>query len=287
MLDYHTPPPPDDETTPPDWPAYPAPWPTAGVSSPYGQPTPTATFPLAEGLEQLAQHWQRHGLPHLAELQVRLWVAVGLTAVACGLATLWASSFIGWAKGLAPPQTLFVQLVPGEAMWVWLKAVVVLGCGLSLPVWVWQGVAFLAPALTRTEARWLGGGVALLTGCALAGAAFALWLLLPATLGFLLSFGEGLAMPQLSLASYMGTLWSLVGLTALVFELPVLMLVLSLCRLVPAPLWLRLWREATVVSLLVAAVVTPTQDPVTLLILAVPLLVLYGGMGWLCRVLVR
>jgi sec-independent protein translocase protein TatC len=235
----------------------------------------------------LAQHWQRYGLPHLAELQVRLWVAIALTAVACGLATLWASPFIGWAKGLAPPQTLFVQLVPGEAMWVWLKAVLVVGLGLSLPVWVGQGAAFLAPALTPTEAKWLGLGMALLTGCALAGAGFALWLLLPATLSFLLSFGEGLAVPQLSLASYMATVWSLVGLTALVFELPVLMLVLSMCRIVPAQRWLHLWREATVASLLIAAIVTPTQDPVTLLILAVPLLVLYGGMGWLCRVLVR
>jgi sec-independent protein translocase protein TatC len=85
----------------------------------------------------------------------------------------------------------------------------------------------------------------------------------------------------------MATVWSLVGLTALVFELPVLMLVLSMCRIVPAQRWLHLWREATVASLLIAAIVTPTQDPVTLLILAVPLLVLYGGMGWLCRVLVR
>jgi sec-independent protein translocase protein TatC len=111
--------------------------------------------------------------------------------------------------------------------------------------------------------------------CFLLGVAFAYAVLLPAMLGFAASFSSEQIRTVVDVTEYYGFVTTSVLLMGAVFELPVLMSIGAWAGIVRAEVLRRYRRHAAVLILIVAAVLTPTPDPINQLIFAMPLYVLY------------
>jgi sec-independent protein translocase protein TatC len=160
------------------------------------------------------------------------------------------------------------------------------GIILAMPVLVHQGIMFLAPALTRQEKKWVYIIIPWIFIMFLAGVAFGFFMLAPWTIWFLYNFGSNIAELFPRISNYIGFLTKLLLLTGFVFEMPVISTFLARIGLLK-PEWLSSKRPiAIIIAFVVAAVITP-PDPITQLILAIPLIILYEMSIWLARLVYR
>lgn len=155
-----------------------------------------------------------------------------------------------------------------------LKMTALVGIALSSPVWLYQMWAFVVPAMTKQERRYARPFIAVSSSLFLVGAVFA-YLVLPTGLGFLLTIGgEGLV-PLLDAEGYLNFVGFMLLGFGLVFEMPVAIFFAGLLGLVSLD-QLRAGRRTAIVAIVVlAAVVTPSQDPYTMILLSIPLYVFY------------
>ena len=109
----------------------------------------------------------------------------------------------------------------------------------------------------------------------LGGLAFAYWVVLPLTLSCLLTFGAEFAEPDLRIGSYINFVTRLMLVLGVVFETPLVVMGLAKLGVVTSRKLLGWWRYAIVGAFVLAAIVTPSIDPVTQGIVAGPIIVLY------------
>jgi sec-independent protein translocase protein TatC len=109
----------------------------------------------------------------------------------------------------------------------------------------------------------------------LTGVAFAYYVALPPALRFLFNFGDDIAEPNIRVGSYIDFVTRLLFWTGVSFETPIVVMFLAKFRIVSARQLVHWWRLAIVAAFLIAAVVTPTIDPVTQSFVAGPIIVLY------------
>jgi sec-independent protein translocase protein TatC len=169
----------------------------------------------------------------------------------------------------------FLQLAPGEFLFVSLKVAGYAGLTLALPWVLYEGLSFVLPGLTRREQRLVAPAVAGSAVLFLAGLAFAWWALVPAALSFLVSYGADVVEPLWSIERYLDFVLLLMVATALAFQLPVLQLLLAALGLVQARTMLGAWRFVVVAAALAGAVLTPSTDPITMLLLTGAITALY------------
>ncbi len=213
---------------------------------------------------------------HLDELRRRLGVSLAALLVAVGISATQAGRLVEWLRrpaGEALPRFAFFS--PTEPLVAYLKVAALSGIALAMPVILWQAWAFVRAGLTRQE-RWRGvvliwwGSVSFL-----AGLAFAYGVLLPLSLRVLLGLGAGQFEPVISVDRYLAFATTLLFWCGCLCELPVVLWILAVAGVV-TPEWLRQQRPYAVLALVVvAALVTPTTDAVTLGLVALPLLLLY------------
>ncbi|MCP9807818.1 twin-arginine translocase subunit TatC, partial [Cyanobium sp. HWJ4-Hawea] len=161
-----------------------------------------------------------------------------------------------------------LQLAPGEFLFVSIKVAGYAGLTIALPYVLYEVLAFVLPGLTSRERRLVAPAVA---GSALlfaAGLAFAWWALVPAALAFLVEYGADVVEPSWSIERYLDFVLLLMVATALAFQLPVLQLLLGALGLIKARAMLAAWRWVVVVAAIAGAVLTPSTDPVTMLLLS-------------------
>jgi sec-independent protein translocase protein TatC len=131
------------------------------------------------------------------------------------------------------------------------------------------------PGLSRRERRLVAPAVAGSTLLFAAGLAFAWSALVPAALRFLVSYGADVVEPIWSIERYLDFVLLLMVATALAFQLPVLQLLLGALGLIDARTMLGAWRWVILISALAGAVLTPSTDPVTMLLLGGAITALY------------
>ena len=171
------------------------------------------------------------------------------------------------------PKLIATQLT--ENLGVTMKVSVVAGLVLAFPIVLYQAVRFVAPGLTGRELRYLLAFLPASLICFAAGCAFAYFVLLPPALGFLLDWGSELATPHIRISNYVNTTVMLLFWMGVVFETPVVMFLLAKLGIVTArqfSVWRRYW---VVVAFILAALITPTIDPVNQALVAAPLIVMY------------
>jgi sec-independent protein translocase protein TatC len=159
---------------------------------------------------------------------------------------------------------------------VTLKLSLYAGVVLASPVWLWQMWRFITPGLYSNEQRYavvfVGSSVVLFA----LGGAFA-YLTLSRGLRFLLGFATGGLASLLTFDSYLSYVTALVLVFAVSFEFPLLVVMLNLVGVLSYQR-LRRWTRGVVFGIFAfAAVATPSQDPFTMLALAVPITLLYAG----------
>jgi sec-independent protein translocase protein TatC len=225
---------------------------------------------------------------HLEELRKRLWVCVGAIAATSTVSFAWAGQLIDWLK--QPAGTLLPKLAffsPPEAVLAYMKVAVTAGLILSMPIVLYEVWAFIRPGLTLQEQRYGLGFVWWGSMLFLVGGAFAYWVLLPVSLQFLLGFGGGQLEPVISIGRYLAFTTMVILASGVVFQLPIAVLMLAKLGIVTPQTLRRKWRHALVTMVVVAAILTPTTDVATMLLMTVPMLALYEISIWVAVLAVR
>jgi sec-independent protein translocase protein TatC len=138
---------------------------------------------------------------------------------------------------------------------------------------VWQ---FIAPGLYKKEKRLVFPFLFWGTLLFYTGAAFCFWLVMPAAFPAMLAFAEDATLaPMLSLSEQLSIVLAMLLGFGVVFEVPVIIAFLSLIGLVQASTLAKYRRVAIVVNVTLAAIITPTGDPLNLALMAVPMIVFY------------
>jgi len=184
-----------------------------------------------------------------------------------------------------PVNSLYFQS-PIEAFMVRMKISFVLGAMIAFPFVLFRLWSFVAPGLFVHERRRVYPLVTSSTVLFYAGVVFCYTILIPVVLEFLLSFGTEYLNPLLTVGSYFGFVARLCFTFGVVFQVPIIVFLLSTLGLVTPVTLLRQWRYAVVLIFVAAAILTP-PDPLSMLIMALPVLGLYIGSVVIAYVVVR
>lgn len=214
-------------------------------------------------------------IEHLEELRFRIIVCLVFLCVNTIISYFFAPAIFSWLtyplKGLVEK---LVFLRPTEAFLVRIKVSFLSGVFISSPVFLYQFWSFITPGLRQKERRiffpFLISSLLLFLG----GAGFSYFLVLPLGLKFFLRFATEQMVPMLTVSSYISFLGILLLAFGIVFELPLLIMLLTHLRIISASLLAGKRLYAIVGIFIVAAFLTP-PDVITQILLAVPLLILY------------
>lgn len=165
---------------------------------------------------------------------------------------------------------------PNEAFLTRLKLSGVMGLFVVAPFIFFKFYMFVLPGLHRREAKVVTPLLIATTLLFYTGVAFAFLVVIPQIIPFLLSFGTQVLEPLIGVGPYFSMVTQLCLAFGLVFELPLLVLFLSVIGVVSPRLLLRTWRMAVVVIFTISAVLTP-PDVISQVMMAVPVLILYFG----------
>jgi len=243
---------------------------------------PTTKMASTEGHPQRALNERRLSiLDHLEELRKRVWGCVAVILLASIVSFVWTDQMVEWLKRPAGPALQrFAFFSPPEAFLAYMKVAITVGLFLSAPMILSQVWAFVSPGLTVRERRYGFGFIWWGSLLFVVGGAFAYWVLLPLSLRFLLNFGHGQMEPVMSVSRYLSFTTMVILSCGLAFQLPLVMFVLARLGLVSSHMLRQKWRHAVVAIVVAAAILTPTADVATLLLLAVPMLALYELSIW-------
>jgi sec-independent protein translocase protein TatC len=228
-------------------------------------------------------------MEHLAELRFRVFMSAIGVVIGLAISAYFGGEIIDFLKEPAEKRREDFQLQfiePFELFVTYFRVSLLGGLILGMPMIVYQGLRFVSPALRGNERWWLYGTVFGATILFLGGVAFSFYIALPPALDFLLNFDDELAEPNIRVGSYIDFVTRLLFWTGVSFETPLVVMYLARFRIVRANQLLRWWRIAIVGAFVIAAVVTPTWDPITQSLVAGPIIVLYFlgiGLAWLVQ----
>jgi sec-independent protein translocase protein TatC len=154
-----------------------------------------------------------------------------------------------------------------------VKVALAAGFVLASPVWLYELWAFVTPGLQRNERRWTIGFLATGVPLFIAGGAFC-YLILPRTTKVLLGFTPDQVGSIVDFNDFLSIVIRLMLVFGLGFEVPVFVVMLNLLGVLSARRLAGWWRQVTLGIFLFAAIATPTGDPLTMTVLAVPLCIL-------------
>ncbi|MEN8193058.1 MAG: twin-arginine translocase subunit TatC [Bacteroidota bacterium] len=216
-------------------------------------------------------------LQHLEELRWR--VVYSLIGILIGTIVTWIFiDFLVENILLIPAKKADINLQnlrPFGQLFLFMQIAIIGGFVLSIPNIFLQVWKFIAPALKKTERKYITLIVIFSTICFLSGVAFAYFIMLPLTLTFAGQFGTPEIENNFAIAEYFSIIISVMLGAALVFELPMLSFLLSKLGIL-TPQIMRKFRKHSIITILVfAAILTPGTDPVAQVLLAIPLTLLY------------
>jgi len=226
-------------------------------------------------------------------MALRKVLVVAAYAIALGTIIGWFISDQTFAY-LATPVTLlknitFITTTPMEPMLVKLKVSLFIGIALAFPVLTWQIWSFVLPALKKNERKYLYLIVPSSVILFLAGAALCFYLVMPIGVKFLLfSSGGGVqSTPFVTKTSYLSFILTFLLTFGLVFQLPIVLLILVRLGVLSPQTLAQKRRWAILVIIITVAIVTPSPDYLTQLLLVVPMYLLYEISIWLGYLVVR
>ncbi len=229
--------------------------------------------------EGMSEEVEMSFFEHLEELRTRIFyalIAVVVGALGCFTVVRQLVALLEVpAKGVK-----FLQLTPGEYFFVSIKVAGYGGILVATPVILYQVIQFVLPGLTKRERRLVLPVVIGSSFLFLGGLLFAYYLLIPAALNFLVSYGADVVEQFWSIERYFEFVLVLLLATGLVFQVPVVQILLALLGIVSSGQMLKSWRTVVVSAMVAGAVITPSTDPITQSLLAGAILGLYfGGVG--------
>lgn len=220
---------------------------------------------------------------HLEELRKVLLVSLAALAVATVI------TYFGFRSQLLslltrPVKELGVSLVyitPAEAFFTSIKMSFLAAIFLALPVILWEVWSFILPALHPHERRWVYIVMPFSLIFFFGGIVFGYSVVLPVALRFLLVTASEGFQPLITISRYLGFLTTFVLPFGVIFQLPLVVMLLTRLGLVSPQFLARNRKLAVLVIMVIAAVITPTPDVVSQLLLGLPMVLLYESSIWL------
>ncbi|MFQ5996034.1 MAG: twin-arginine translocase subunit TatC [Dehalococcoidales bacterium] len=221
-------------------------------------------------------------LSHLLELRTRLIKSLIAVAVASVLAFIFYD-WIFYILKLPAEGINLVYIEMTEMIGTIMKVCLAAGIILAMPYLVFHGIMFVSPALTSKEKKYVYLILPWIALMFLGGVVFGYFILIPPATRFLTSFGADIATPEIRVGNYISVVTRLLLAIGLVFEMPVITTFLA--RLgVLKPKWLSDRRRTAIIfAFILAAIITPTFDPINQSLVAIPLIVLYEMSIWLAK----
>ncbi len=223
---------------------------------------------------------------HIRSIKQRLLI-VGATVMAAFVVTFaYAADLVAWLRRPLADDLVFYG--PTEAFFATVKVAFFGAIVVSLPVIFHQFWKFIEPALLGTERRWAVPLFVLAAALFVLGLTFCNLVILPLVIEFFVDFGmERAFTPELGVGTYIDFNTKFLLIMGCAFELPLGMTLLARAALVHWRQFAQFRRHAVLTALIVSAVVTPDATMFTMLLMAVPLMVLYEigiwGAWWLGR----
>jgi sec-independent protein translocase protein TatC len=167
------------------------------------------------------------------------------------------------------------NLRPFGQLFLYFQVAIIGGIVLSLPNLFYQLWKFISPALRKNERKYIWWIVVFSSVCFLSGIVFAYFVMLPLALKFAEQFGSKAIQNQFAIDEYMSIIISVMLGSGFVFELPMISFFLTKLGILTPNFMKKYRRHAIVIIMILAAFLTPGADPVSQVVLAVPLVILY------------
>lgn len=225
-------------------------------------------------------------LEHLQELRKRLIKCVIAVLITTIISFVFAKHIFNIlilpAEGI---NLVYIEMT--EMIGTYMRVCLVSGIILAMPFLIYQFLMFVSPGLTPKEKRsvyLIFPWIALMFA---AGVVFSYFILIPPATKFLITFGSDIATPQIKIGNYISIVARLLLAIGLVFEMPVITTFLSRLGII-TPKWLSDKRKsAIIIAFILAAIITPTFDPLNQTLVAAPLIILYEMSIWLAKLVQR
>jgi sec-independent protein translocase protein TatC len=216
---------------------------------------------------------------HIEELRQRIFLLFWIILLLTCIAFIEVKDLVKILE-LPVQNVKFFQLSPGEYFISTIKISFYTGLLFSSPFVIGQLILFLLPGLTKKETRII---LPLLLSSLILfglGLAFSYYTLIPAALNFFLNYSEEVLEPFWSFDQYFEFILVLFYSTGLAFQIPIIQILIGLLNIVSAKQMLGAWRYIILLSTILGAILTPSTDPLTQLLLSLAILLLYfSGLG--------
>lgn len=216
---------------------------------------------------------------HIEELRQRIFLLFWIILVLTCVTFIEVKSLV---KILEFPieNVKFFQVAPGEYFISTIKISFYTGLLFSSPFGIGQLILFLLPGLTKKETKII---LPLLLSSLILfglGLVFSYYTLIPAALNFFLNYSEEVLEPFLSFDQYFEFILVVFYSTGLAFQIPIIQILVGLLNIVSPKQMLGAWRYIILLSTILGAILTPSTDPLTQLLLSIAILLLYfSGLG--------
>jgi sec-independent protein translocase protein TatC len=254
------------------------------VSLPTRLPTHLPKLPNPEEPDQFEEMTLLEHMEELRDRIIRSVIAIGVAFIA---GVVLAEPLLKRLQIESNAVGGFDVVSPTDPITIYFKIALYIAIGLALPVLMWQLVGFLLPGLTNKEKRFLYLSMPFVIALFLGGAAYGFFFAAPRALQFLSGFMSDIyewSPEGPDVINFYLTL--MVGL-GLAFQLPVVMFVLAKLGVVSPQKMRSIRKYAVIVLLALAAVITPSTDPINMMVVFVPLYLLYESGILVSRVFAR
>jgi sec-independent protein translocase protein TatC len=211
---------------------------------------------------------------HLDELRSRLFKSILAVGLGMAIAVFFTNPVLNFIKNTYGDQLRVLD--PTDSVVIFFRVALFLGAVIASPMITYQLFMFVLPGLTRKERRWVFLSLPATTFLFLVGVLFTWSFLIPAYIGFLKGFQSDVFKVDWTADNYIGFITAVLFWHAAAFETPLIFFVLGRFGVVTARSMIGYWRHAIVASSVVAAFITPTVDPLTMIVITVILVGLYA-----------
>ncbi|MGB9616369.1 MAG: twin-arginine translocase subunit TatC [Desulfomonilaceae bacterium] len=239
--------------------------------------------------EQVVEEERMSFLEHLEELRSRLIRAAIAIGIGFGVCIAFGervfSIFAAPITKLLPKNSSLVFTSLPDPFFVYLKVAFITGIFLALPYVLYQVWLFVRPGLLEKEKKLAVPFIVVSTLLFYLGAVFAYFIVFPAAFQFFLSYETAELKPMISIKDYVSLVMLLMLAFGVIFETPIVIVVLGLLGIVDSSLLKKGRRYFIVLAFIIAAILTPTPDVINQTLMAIPLIIFYELGIYLLRVI--
>jgi sec-independent protein translocase protein TatC len=217
-------------------------------------------------------------LEHLRELRKRLIKSAWAIGLGTCVAYYYSEYIFDFLRAPAVKYLTNGGLVfthPMDKFMAHLKISVFAGIIGSAPIWLYQAWKFVAPGLYQKEKKYASGFILTGTGLFLTGVTFCYFMVLPAAFEFLFNFGGSVDKPMITITEYIAFVVQMDLMFGLAFELPLVLVILAMMGIISAAFLRKQRRMSWFLLSIVAAVITPTPDALSMFMMLIPLVILF------------